>query len=63
MKALIALAILAGWFLGALLGYWWGRVMLPAMGLTAPEYWTWFWAALPLMISGALGAGVKEALK
>lgn len=28
---------------GALGEYVCGRILLPEVGLTAPQYWTWFW--------------------
>lgn len=59
----VVLLLLAGWAFGALLSYWWGRVLLPEVGLVAPGYWTWFWAVLPLVISAALGAAVREVMR
>lgn len=40
-KFLIALLFVGGCFFGALAEYVAGRVLLPAMGLTAPGHWTW----------------------
>lgn len=37
---LVALGILV---FGSLGEYICGRIILPAMGLEAPGYWTWFW--------------------
>jgi hypothetical protein len=39
----IILAVVAGVFWAALGEYVTGRIILPPMGLTPPEYWTWFW--------------------
>lgn len=54
------LVLLGVWALTALFSYWWGRIVLPEMGLTAPGYMTWFWGWLPLLISMLLGAVIKE---
>lgn len=35
--------VAAMWWLGSLGAYIGGRVILPAMGLTAPGFWAWFW--------------------
>lgn len=63
MKLLMFLGAIALWLLAALLSYWWGRVLLPEVGLSAPEYWTWFWSLLPVIISYGVGYFVKEALE
>lgn len=39
--AMIAAVLL---LLSSLGSYIFGRILLPAMGLMAPGYWTWFWA-------------------
>lgn len=43
MKFLFLLFCLGIVAFGALGEYIGGRILLPAIGLTAPEYWTWFW--------------------
>lgn len=40
-------AVMAGitaFFAAALVLYIAGRILLPDMGLRAPDYWAWFWA-------------------
>lgn len=55
----VVLAMLAG----AGLSTWWGRVLLPEVGLHAPGYWTWFFASIPLTVGGAVATIIKEATK
>jgi hypothetical protein len=43
VKFLFVLLMAAILLFGALGDYIGGRILLPAMGLTAPGYWTWFW--------------------
>lgn len=45
MKAFLAVVsmYLVICFAGAFGEYVGGRIVLPDVGLTAPEYWTWFW--------------------
>lgn len=38
----VFLAILMGIFGLPVVAYVVGRILLPEMGLTAPDYWTWF---------------------
>lgn len=42
-KLLVAFVLLVILLVGSFSGYVGGRIMLPAMGLMAPGYWTWFW--------------------
>lgn len=48
--------------IGALLT-WWGHVLLPEMGLTAPGYVTWVQSLLPLTVLSAVVVIVRNALK
>lgn len=45
MIVLLAFVYVSGVFLGSGAMYVAGRILLPEMGLTAPAYWPWFWAA------------------
>jgi len=54
-RLLLSLLFFGSWLLGSALFYWWGRVLLPEVGLTAPNYWTWFWASLPIIFSVLCG--------
>lgn len=42
-KFFMAVVVASCLFVAALGEYICGRIILPAVGLTAPEYWTWFW--------------------
>lgn len=54
-KFLIALLFVGGCFFGALAEYVAGRVLLPAMGLTAPGHWTWFWVLAFAIVGKVVG--------
>lgn len=56
----LALAVV---FFGSLGQYVCGRIILPSMGLTAPEYWTWFFFMSFAMIFCAPLVLIKEILK
>lgn len=58
----LAVFVVSAWLLGALLSYWWGRVLLPEVGLTASGYWTWFFSLVPVMIGATVAQVVKEVL-
>lgn len=61
-KILIALALLAVLLFGSFGEYICGRIILPAMGLMAPGYWTWFWFMFWALVFGGTLAFVKEAI-
>jgi len=53
MSKFLAFLLLVGIALvGALGEYIGGRIILPAIGLTAPGYWVWFWLMVVAMAFG-----------
>lgn len=52
--------VLVGWLVGALAEYVGGRVLLPAMGLTAPGYWTWLWFTFWVIVFGIIALFVRS---
>lgn len=46
----LILGIIGLIFLAALFEYIVGRILLPEMGLTAPDYWTWFWTSFMIAL-------------
>lgn len=62
-KLLILGLVLMAWFGGAFAEYVIGRVALPAMGLTAPGYWTWFWVTFWVLAFTLPFTMLREALK
>ena len=59
--------VVGGLMVDALFAWWTGRVLLPSMGLTAPEYWVWFWGLVPgvlfVLLSAAIGFFIKETAR
>jgi len=49
-------------FVGGLISYICGRIILPEMGLTAPGYWPWFWVSAVLTIAYTVIGIIKGAL-
>lgn len=58
----LILVILAGAFGLPLATYIAGRILLPEMGLTAPEYWTWFWVSVIVVIVYGIVRGIQETI-
>lgn len=48
-------------FAGAAIMYFIGRILLPEIGLHAPDFWIWFWVMLLLEILGLIKDIIKEA--
>lgn len=59
----LVLFIAALWGLGALGEYVCGRVILPAIGLTAPSYWTWFWFMFWVIVFGLILKYLEELIE
>lgn len=47
---LFVLGVVITWLGSTMAGYIVGRILLPAMGLTAPGFWVWFWAVFWLLV-------------
>lgn len=45
-------------FVVAAVSYVGGRIILPAMGLIAPHYWTWFWFYIAMLVLYAAWAAL-----
>lgn len=60
IRCILALFIVV---VGSAAEYVGGRILLPELGLSAPEYWTWFWAMFWMTIICTPIWIIKEVVK
>lgn len=58
----LVLMLLMAWLIDSLLLWWWGRVFLPEVGLTAPDLFVWIASLLPLMIAAAFVGVIRSVV-
>lgn len=59
----VVLIVVAGMFAGAGISMWAGDIILPAIGLRAPGYWTWFKLSFVLFIGSIVGGFLVGLVK